>query len=176
MCMDPVSIVAIVGTVASVATSVVGGMQQQAAAKTQAQMAQQAAEINAQNSERLAERATQEAAANEQRQRERDRILRSQQIAAVGHSGIQMEGSPLDVLAYNAGQQELDALTIRYEGQKQADDLRWQARTQRYGGAVQATGYEIAGQKAASTAYGQAGTSLLSGASNWGPGLIKAVA
>ena len=139
MCMDPVSIVAIVGTVASVATSVVGGMQQQAAAKTQAQMAQQAAEINAQNSERLAERATQEAAANEQRQRERDRILRSQQIAGVGHSGVQMEGSPLDVLAYNAGQQELDALTIRYEGQKQSDDLLWQARTQRYGGAVQAT-------------------------------------
>lgn len=168
------AIMAVVSTVASVAGSVMSGMQAQSAAKAQAAMAQQAADVNAQNSERLAERARQEAQANEDRQREKTRQMLATQRAAVGSSGVQLEGSPLEVLAYNAGQQELDALSIRYEGQKQAEDLRWQAQVQRYGGQVQAASYEIQGQKAASTAYTQAGTSLMSGASTWGPSVIKA--
>jgi hypothetical protein len=55
-------------------------------------------------------------------------------VAAIGASGIKMEGSPLEVLRDNAANAESDALRIRKGGEIEAESFRRQARNLRQGG------------------------------------------
>ena len=101
------------GTVASIigtAFSAIGGIQQGKAASN-------AATYNAQIAERNAIIARQQAAADEQRQRRMGVLRLGAARAAYGEAGVELEGSPLDILEQSAAQEELDALTIRYKGE-----------------------------------------------------------
>src|SRR4051812_29875151 len=96
--------------IASTAVSVIGAIQQGAAAK-------QAGDYNAAIGRRNAQIAIDQSAADEARQRR----VTDQQIGQIranyGASGVDMgEGSPLEVLGISAMNGELDAQTIRYHG------------------------------------------------------------
>lgn len=77
--------------------------------------------------------------------------------ARVGASGVTMDGSPLEVLAFQAGQNELAALTERMAGNAQIADLQAQAEATRRAGAADALAmaYDTAG-RAFSTRSGAA--------------------
>jgi hypothetical protein len=115
---------------ASAAASLYSGMSQGASARG-----------NANQLDAAASAATDAAAANEARQRTANRVRLGARRAAVGASGFETEGSPGDVMEFETAQAELDALTIRYGGQVQAQQYRTQAKAQRRA----ATSYEIGG-------------------------------
>ncbi len=48
--------------------------------------------------------------------RRRNRLLTGRQVASFGSSGVDLSGSPLDLMASDAQQAELDALNAQYEG------------------------------------------------------------
>lgn len=79
--------------------------------------------------------AQQQAAADEATQRRRANALLGQARANAGASGIELSGSPLEVIANSAAEAELDALNIRYGGQVRAERSRIEgsvARSQSY--------------------------------------------
>ena len=69
--------------------------------------------------------------------------------AGVSKSGATMEGTPLAVLSESAANAEIDALNIRYSGQREA------------------ALYEARGRNAKTAGYMRAGTSLLSSAGRY---------
>ncbi|PWR24985.1 hypothetical protein [Zavarzinia aquatilis] len=102
---------------------------------------------------------------------EEDRLRRQQaqelgrQRAAFAESGLAPSGSVLDVMTESATNAELDALTLRYRGQVEANDLRNQGSITRW-----------QGRQARRAGYIGAGAALLSGASSFAgmPGLGSA--
>lgn len=72
----------------------------------------------------------------EAQQRTRARFLLADQRARYGAAGVMIEGSPLEVLAFSAGQLELDALTIRTNTATRVSDLQAQAAGTRLEGAL----------------------------------------
>lgn len=116
-----------------------------------------AARFNAQVSEQNAQIVRQQAAEEESRARREGRRLLGRQRAAIGASGIQVEGSPLDVLADTAAELELDALTVRHRGLLEALGLTQQASLDR-----------ARARSARTAGFIGAGASLLSGAAEFG--------
>lgn len=104
--------------------SAVGGV---VAASSQAS----AASYNAKVAERNAKIAKQNSLVEEAAKRRETQRLIGAGAAAVGSSGLQMVGTPLDVLAENARIGELDALTIRYNGENTAESYRMDAQRER---------------------------------------------
>lgn len=139
---------ATIGSLAGTAFSVVGALSQasaqSAAAKTNAEVARQNAIA-----------ATDQAAAEEARQRRIARQVQGAGRAAIGASGVSLEGSPLDILEQNAINEELDALNIRYRGQ---------LASRGYG--VEANQYSMEARTAKTTGYMSAAGKLLTGASS----------
>jgi hypothetical protein len=108
--------------------------------------AKAAGDYNAALYERNAQIAEQNAKVQEDRQRRLSAMRAGANRAAVGASGISLEGSPLDILESNAAQEELDALMIRWNGQNEATGLRASGALQRAQGAnAQRQGYMTAG-------------------------------
>ena len=98
-----------IGAVFSVVSAISGGQSQAAAFN-----------YNAQTNQRNSVVATQQASADEARQR-RENLLRQGQLrAGFGASGVTLDGSPLDVLESAATNGELDAQNIRYKGNLRA--------------------------------------------------------
>jgi hypothetical protein len=110
------------------------------------------AEANARISEADAAAAENKAAYDETLHRERVRKILSGQRAAIGKSGVTMEGTPLLALEETAKAGELDALAIRYGGDVEASRSRSQAAIERQ-----------AGKTAKRASYFQAGSTLLTG-------------
>lgn len=102
--------------------------------------------------ERNAQIAQQQAAVDEARQRRLATMRAGSNRAAVGASGIQVDGSPLDILESNAAQEELDALMIRWNGQNAADSARASGALAR-----------AQGENAQRAGYMQAGSAILLG-------------
>jgi hypothetical protein len=132
-------------------------------ATTNAQVEQQAAEHAALTAEGEAAQATQAAGYEEAQRRERARFLLADQRQRMLASGVDLEGSPLEVLSFNAGQYELDALAARYDGQVRSQALQSEADARRYAGraagvrGVQGAGMALLqGQTAAAQQYGRA--------------------
>lgn len=96
---------------------------------------EEAYQFNADMAERNAAQ-TRLAAAQEERL---SRIQARKQIgsmkSAYGASGVNLEGSPVDVLAESIAMAELDALNIRYGGEMKARGLEFDAASSRYAGA-----------------------------------------
>jgi len=83
---------------------------------------------------------------DENRQRRLTAQRAGANVAAAGASGLQLNGSALDVLESNAAQEELDALTIRWNGQTSANSLDAQgALASARGRSAQTQGYVGAG-------------------------------
>ena len=102
-----------------------------------------AAEYNAQAAQNQA--AAQEA----QQRRQAARVMASGRANAAA-SGIEMDGSPLEVMADSAANAELDALTIRYGGQVRADQERMRGSMARQAGYMGAASSLLMGMGQAS--------------------------
>jgi hypothetical protein len=140
-------IVMLAATAASTAVSIAG---QQEAADT----AKKASQYNAKVAENNAMQARQQASAEAERIRQKNRRVLAAQRSNVTKSGFTMSGSFLDVAYDSAIQGELDAMTSLYQGSVVAADQRNRATLLREEG--------DAAQRA--VRYSQAG-SLLTGAS-----------
>lgn len=107
----------------------------------------------------------QNARINEENARRQGRSRLSAINAAYGKSGVQMQGTPIEVLSGQAGEIELEALASRYQGAMEASAKRYQASQTRTGGYWGAAGSLL---KGATKGYYMAngtrgvGTSLLS--------------
>lgn len=148
------------GVLLGAGLSLAGGFMGAAGAKASAEATARAAEANAQISEvRAAEAernrgiALDKAAMEVRDSRVKSRAVMGQVRAAYGASGLAMDGSPLDVIAATAGEQELDVEKILYRGDlegvaltDQANSFRAQAQVYRMGGqaAITAGGYSMA--------------------------------
>lgn len=100
-------------TAATAAGGVIGGLQQAAQARQQAQLAEENA--------KAAQRASM---VEESRLRRRHRRMAGGARAAFASSGVQIEGSPLDVLADQAMEFEQSALLTRQQGQFRSIEQR----------------------------------------------------
>lgn len=144
------------------ATSVkaLGALQQGRAASAQRQGEAHAYDYNAAVSRNNADVALQQSSAAEEQQRRQARDLEGKAIAAAAESGAGLDGSNGDVIRQSAVAAELDALTIRYEGQMKARGLMAQAELD----SMQAQASRSAAKSAMKGAYLSAGAELLSGA------------
>lgn len=180
MCLALGAVVGLVGTAASLYGQYSQAQGAQATASYNAAIARQQGavaaaqgEFNAQTSEAEAAQARTTAAYEADRSRTKAGYALAADRAAIGASGLGFEGSPLEVLAFNAGQAELDAQAIRYGGEVRASSLEGQAASQRYQGALgiiqgeQRAGVSLlTGQTAANQAYGQAFNAGIKGAAS----------
>lgn len=102
-----------------------------------------AAEFNAQ----IAEQNAIDSIARAKEEERRHRVMARKQIgdmrASFGASGVAMEGSPLEVMQESAANAELDALSIRHEGEARATAFRNEARLARFGGQTARTAGQI---------------------------------
>jgi hypothetical protein len=92
----------------------------------------------------------QQAAADEATQRRRSGAVLAQARANAGASGIELSGSPLDVIANSAAEAELDALNIRYGGQVRAERAMIEGRVARANSYTAAAGSLMQGLSSAS--------------------------
>lgn len=147
-------------TVVGAGVSAYGALSQGSAASGSYQSQAEADKYNATVARNNARAASDQANFKEEQQHRKFAQLQGEALAAIGQSGTGLDGSNLDVLHQNAVNNQLDALTIRYEGQQQASGLLAQSQMSDLE-AKQA-------RKNASTAkfagYVGAGASLLSGA------------
>ena len=146
---------AILGTGLGVISSIRQGSAQAAALKSQAAGArynQQVAEMNAQSVERARDYQT-------QLQREKNQRLLGAQKVGYGKGGVTMEGTPLEVMADTASDQEKDIIAQRYN----YDIQSWRYRSQggQYGFEADRS-MSMAGG-ATTAGYLGAGTTLLTG-------------
>jgi hypothetical protein len=161
MCFDPVSM-AVVATAASVAGSAISGI----SALQQGNAAQAAANWNAEATRVKAGDRLQSAGREAANLQTRQRLMRGEAMAQAGGSGVEIEGSPLEALAFNAGQQALDLDTINRQGLSDSRDLLAEAELMRWQGKT--AKQQSRGQALAS--FARAGTSLLTSAGSWGGG------
>lgn len=148
---------------ASAAVSAVGAIQQGMAASAQAQAASQAANYNAIIKQQQAAVERQQAGAREEQSRRQSRQVLGQQQAALAQAGIGMGGSALDISDQSEFLAELDALTLRYEGDLKARGLLASAEQSLYEGRAAIA----AGENARTASYISAGASLLSAAGTY---------
>lgn len=140
------------------------GAMQQADAQAASYRAQaQAQEYNATVERNNAQVARDQANAKEEAQRRHFDALQGQAIAGVAQSGTGFDGSNMDLLKQNAINNELDALTIRYEGQNQANGLMAQSQLDTYNAGVS----RMNASNAETAGYFNAGSALLSGATKY---------
>lgn len=126
---------------------------QAAGALMQGQAARNSAEYNATMMDQAATVERQQTSAREDAQRRQARMVLGQQRAALAQSGGGMGGSAADIMQQSAMNAELDALTLRYEGELRARGLNAQAEGERY-----------MGRQAQRASYFSAAGSILSGA------------
>lgn len=149
--MTGLEIAAALATVASGVVSAAGAM---SAGKAQAN----AANYEAQLADRNAKIARNQAEAEQEDQRRENIRQRGAIRAAYGASGIEMAGSPLDVLSDTALEQELDVARIGYRGELKAIGEADKAEMAR----VSASNAKQAGAIGAISAITKTGASLLS--------------
>jgi len=145
--------------IAGTAVSAIGAIQQGNAAKA-------AANYNAAVARNNAIASRQNAEAQAKRQEREARIRAGANRAALGGSGVQLEGSVLDVLEDNAMEEELDRLMILHQGELQASNFESSANLMEFEGrqAQKAGRFKAFGTLAAggAKAYGKWGGSSTS--------------
>jgi hypothetical protein len=137
------------GLIFSVISSIAGAISAQNAADAQSEALDYNASIM--DKEAMAERES--AKFEETRQREANAKLMARQRVAYATSGVDLsEGTPLEVLGSQAGEMEMDALAIRYNGEIKAKKNESQAAI-----------YRLQSQQAQRAGFANAGSSLLTG-------------
>ena len=153
---DPVTIGLMV---ASTAMQAYGAIEEGKANQQEANARAQANIYNAKVKDMQAGIARQQANAREEQQRRKARQLLGTQRAAISESGIGLMGSALDIAEESSTRAELDALTIRYEGELESKGLLADAEQERYESKVNV----MAGKNAMRGAYLSATSAILSG-------------
>lgn len=151
-------------TVVSGAVSAIGAIQQANAAAASAEYNAQIMERNAEIIDQDRKSATKQAQVDADDKRRDNRRTLSTIRAAYGSTGLEMAGSPLDVLEDSANELELDATRIEYEGRVKnregaikkrealegARNSRMEGKAAKSAGYISAFGYLVgAGAKAA---------------------------
>lgn len=132
---------ALIGLGLSVGGALMEGQQQKQMADMQAKAYEQQAQADA------------AAAAFEQGQeKHKQDLLLSQARAASGASGVAIAGSPTEVLAANARQNQLDLKAIQFNSQLRQNNLNTQASISRF-----------SGKQAVTSSIFKAGSSLVGG-------------
>lgn len=152
---DPLTIM----LVASAATSAAGAMASANAQSASAQAQANAQDFNATMARNNAQASNEQANVAEEQQRRKFGQIQGQAIAGIAQSGTGFDGSNADVLRQNAVSNELDALTIRYQGQNQAKGLMAQADLDTMGAGVS----RMNAKSAMTAGYLNAGSALLNG-------------
>lgn len=147
----------------SSAISAIGSIKAAQAQAASYKAQSQAMDYNATIAKNNAVAANQQASAQEEQQRRKFAMLQGQAAAGAAQSGAGLDGSNADVLAQNALMNELDALTIRYEGQNKAKTLEAQSELDKY----QAVAASRNADTAMEAGYFNAGANLLSGATSY---------
>ena len=155
------------GTITSAVGAIAGGQQQAAAAQAQATANAQAQEYNATVARNNARIASDQANAKEEAQRRHFQQLQGQAVAGIAQSGTGFDGSNYDLLKQNETNNELDALTIRYQGQNQANVLIAQAQLDESNANVSRQMGSLNASNAITGSYFNAGASLLNGATKY---------
>lgn len=135
--------------IAGTAARAIGAIQQGSAARA-------AGDYNATMLEQSAAVERQQTAAREDAKRREARMVMGSQRAAFAQSGGGMGGSAADVMQQSAINAELDALTLRYEGDLRARGMQTEAASERF-----------AGRQAQRQGYFGAAGSILSGAGQY---------
>ena len=131
VCCDPITLALAASAAVSSVGSIVAGNQAAAAANAQAQANDNAAKV-----------AETEASINEAAVRNQNKRLLGKQIAGNAANGVELSGSPLDFTLDSLVDAEMEALTARYQGQTQGNNLRTQASMDRYSAkAAKTNGY-----------------------------------
>jgi hypothetical protein len=125
---------------------------------------QYARESNSQLLQMNASAAGQQAAAREALLRRRAASMQGEARAGIASTGTAISGSNLGLLEQSAQEAELDALTIRYEGEMERRGLMAQAAQEAY----QARAAGKNAKAARKAGFIGAATSLLAGASTYG--------
>ena len=149
--------------IASAAMSAMGAMQQADAQAASFRAKAQQDEYNATVERNNAKVAADQANAKEEAQRRHFGALQGQAVAGVAQSGTGFDGSNLDLLKQNSINNELDALTIRYEGQNQVRGLEAQAEQSMYSSRVN----RMNASNAQEAGMYNAGAALLSGGAKY---------
>lgn len=149
--------------IAGTAMSAYGAIRQGQAQEANYNAQAQANEYNAVVAQNNARVAAEQANAQEEQQRRHFRSMQGQAMAGVAQSGAGFDGSNADVLAQNQVNNELDALTIRYEGQNKMKSLESQAQIEKYNAATN----RMNAKEAKTAGYINAGANILSGASKY---------
>lgn len=150
------AIAAIAAAVGSTAVAYQGQQQQ-------AKVAKSVSEYNAKIDETQAKQSAMDASENAHRERVRNASVLSTQRAAIAGSGITEAGSPLEVLAYSAGQLELQAQDEQRNARLAGENLQSQANETRLGGSAQENAFKtqsygtiLSGVSSVASTYGQA--------------------
>lgn len=150
--------------IASTAMQALGAIQQGNAQAASYKSQQAAANYNASIMDQNARIERDQANQREEAQRREARQVLGAQRAAFSQAGVGLGGSAADVMAQSAANAELDALTLRYEGEMKARGLMASAEGERYQG-------QVAGMNASSArtaGYMNAAGSILGGAASYG--------
>lgn len=111
----------------ALAASVVQAISALSNAKQQASQLKQNAQIHDNNAKLF----TAQAAEQERKHRQQTEALLARNRVGMAKSGVTMSGTPLLVAEDITGQSELDALTIRYNGELRSSGERYQASVAR---------------------------------------------
>jgi len=149
--------------IASTAMSAIGSIRQGQAQAANYNAQAQANDYNAVVAQNNARVAADQANAQEEQQRRHFRELQGQAYAGIAQSGTGFTGSNEDVLTQNAVNNELDALTIRYEGQNKMKSLESQAAIEKYNASIN----RMNAKEAKTAGYLNAGANILSGATKY---------
>lgn len=152
-----------------------------AGAQSQAAGAQAAANYNASVKNQQANAAIAQSVEDERRMRINARSQLGGIRAGIGASGITSEGSALEVLQNSASNAELDALTIRHQGEMKAWAYRaganldlFQGEQARQKGNFESAGYLLKGLGAGASGMGGGGGGGDSGGLSAGSGDVAA--
>ncbi|WP_453966541.1 virion core protein, T7 gp14 family [Bradyrhizobium elkanii] len=119
-------------TVGSTLLGAAGAVQQGQATAAASRYNAQIADMNATLADRRAKDAIDRGVIAEQQKRQQNAAILGKQTAAMAANGVDLSfGSPLDTLTDTATMGELDALTIRTNANREADDYRVQGVNQR---------------------------------------------
>lgn len=143
----------IVGGIASAGVGVMGAF----AARQQAQYQAAAMQANAQAQQYNAAWARQQANSDARLAEVRNNRLLGSQIATIGASGVDLSGSPLDLLAETVRESKIEEENVRRTGEAQARGYEYQASSMK----MQAQGVKQAGNTAFAGGLISAGSSLL---------------
>lgn len=154
---------AVASAILSLVGGVIGMMGQMQAAQAQKNALNYQAQIDERNAKTALQQSEQD---QEDKRRENMRQLSSIR-AAYGNNGLQLAGSPLEVITDTALEQELDVQKIGYQGKLRAQGYREQAGINRAAaknagsaGIISGVSSLIGGINTAATGLGNAGYSL----------------